>query len=98
MPVSSWLKLEIANSLYVSYPVYNHNYLFAEVIQWQIHSKLEKRLGPDYLFNPGTAALMKEYFYKDGEYYHWQEKPERFTGKGLNIEEYFEWCSGAVVP
>ena len=81
----------IANSMYISYPIYNHNYLFAEVIQWQIHNELEKRLGPDYLFKPETATLMREYFYKDGEYYHWQEKLGRFTGKGLDIEGYVEW-------
>lgn len=82
---------EIANSMYVSYPVYNHNYLFAEIIQWQIHHELERRLGADYLFNPETARLMREYFYRDGEYYHWQEKLGRFTGKGLDIEGYFDW-------
>ncbi|NQV03037.1 MAG: hypothetical protein HQ542_10345 [Bacteroidia bacterium] len=84
----------LANSMYVSYPIYNHNYLFAEIIQWQIHNELENRLGQDYLFKPETAALMQEYFYKDGEYYHWQEKLGRFTGEGLDIEGYFEWCSG----
>jgi len=83
----------IANSMYVSYPVYNHNYLFAEVIQWQIHHELERRLGPDYLFKPETAALMQEYFYKDGEYYPWEEKLRRFTGKGLDIEGYMEWMN-----
>lgn len=82
---------EIANSMYVSYPVYNHNYLFAEIIQWQIHNELEKRLGPGYLFNPETASLMQEYFYRDGEYYTWQEKLRRFTGKGLDIEGYMGW-------
>ena len=81
----------LANSMYVSYPIYNHNYLFAEIIQWQIHNELEKRLGPDYLLKPETAALMQEYFYKDGEYYHWQERLGRFTGKGLDIEGYMEW-------
>ncbi len=81
----------LANSMYVSYPIYNHNYLFAEIIQWQIHHELEKRLGSDYLFNMETAALMQEYFYNDGEYYHWQEKLERFTGKGLDIEGYMDW-------
>jgi len=84
---------DIANSMYISYPVYNHNYLFAEVIQWQIHHELEKRLGPGYLFNPETAALMREYFYKDGEYYHWQEKLGRFTGNGLDIRGYFDWIN-----
>jgi len=82
---------EIANSMYVSYPVYNHNYLFAEIIQWQIHNELEKRLGPGYLFNPETASLMQEYFYRDGEYYPCQEKLRRFTGKGLDIEGYMDW-------
>ena len=84
---------EIANSMYVSYPVYNHNYLFAEVIQWQIHNELRKRLGDDYIFNPETASLMQEYFYKDGEYYHWQERLGRFIGKGLDIEGYVEWLN-----
>jgi len=83
--------VNLANSMYVSYPIYNHNYLFAEVIQWQIHNELEKRLGPDYLFKPETATLMQEYFYKDGEYYHWQERLGRFTDKGLDIEGYFDW-------
>lgn len=87
---------EIANSMYVSYPVYNHNYLFAEVVQWQIHHELEKRLGPGYLFKPETAALMQEYFYKNGEYYHWQEKLGRFTGNGLDIRGYFDWLAGSA--
>ncbi|MBE0648298.1 MAG: hypothetical protein IH596_10990 [Bacteroidales bacterium] len=86
---------EIANSMYVSYPIYNHNYLFAEVIQWQIHNELRKRLGNDYIFNPETAALMREYFYKNGEFYHWQERLGRFTGEGLNIEGYFDWITGS---
>ncbi|MBC8436054.1 MAG: hypothetical protein H8D88_00670 [Bacteroidetes bacterium] len=83
----------MANSMYVSYPIYNHNYLFAEIIQWQIHNELERRLGSDYLFNPETAALMQEYFYKDGEYYPWQEKLSRFTGKELDIEGYMDWIT-----
>lgn len=84
--------VSLVNSMYVSYPVYNHNYLFAEFIQWQIHQELENRLGSDYLFNPQTAALMQEYFYKDGEYYHWQDKLKRFTGKELDIAGYMNWC------
>ncbi|MBC8315819.1 MAG: hypothetical protein ISR57_07265 [Bacteroidales bacterium] len=84
---------KIANSMYVSYPIYNHNYLFAEIIQWQIHNELESRLGSNYLFNPETASLMQEYFYKDGEYYHWQEKLSRFTKKGLDIEGYMDWIT-----
>ena len=87
---------EIANSMFVSYPIYNHNYLFAEVIKWQIHNELRKRLGNDYLFNPQTAALMQEYFYKDGEYYQWQEKLKRFTGKGLDTEGYVKWCKDEI--
>jgi hypothetical protein len=81
----------LANSMYVSYPVYLHNYLFAEIIQWQIHNELKNRLGDQYLFNPETAKLMQEYFYKDGEYYHWQERLGRFTGEGLDIEGYMNW-------
>jgi len=53
----------IANVMYVSYPVYQFNYLFAEVIQWQIHRELKRRLGKDYLSNPETMQLMKRYFY-----------------------------------
>jgi hypothetical protein len=83
----------LANAMVISYPVYNHNYLLAEIIQWQIHQELEKRLGPDYLFHPETAALMQQYFYHDGEYYHWLERLGRFTGSGLNIEGYFEWLN-----
>ncbi|MFH1160782.1 MAG: hypothetical protein V1733_07530 [bacterium] len=84
----------LANSMYVSYPVYNHNYLLGGIIAWQIHTELEKRLGPNYLFNPETAALMQQYFYKDGEYYHWLERLGRFTGKVLDIEGYVEWLQG----
>jgi hypothetical protein len=83
--------ISLANSMYVSYPIYNQNYLLAEVVQWQIHSELKKRLGPEYLSNPKTAEFMREYFYKDGEYFHWAEKLRHFTGKELDIEGYFEW-------
>ena len=75
---------------YVSYPVYEQNYLIADIISWQIHEYMEKEYGKNYALNPNTGNYLKEKLWKDGELYHWQSRVVRATGKELDLNGYLK--------
>jgi hypothetical protein len=80
----------LTDNMIISYPVYMHNYLFSEIIAWQVHDALQKRFGKDYPFNPATGDFLKEKLYRDGEYYPWQEKLKHATGRSLDVTGYLK--------
>ncbi|MEI6456815.1 MAG: hypothetical protein WCO93_11055 [bacterium] len=75
----------LTDNMIISYPVYMHNYMFAEIIAWQVHNALAKKFGRDYPFKSATGEYLKEKLYRDGEYYYWQEKLKHATGRTLDV-------------
>ena len=76
--------------IYVSYPLYLQNYLLADMIACQIHQTLKEKFGDDYAFNKNVGPYL-ETFYKDGEYYTWQNRLIKGTGKELDIKAYLNY-------
>jgi peptidyl-dipeptidase A len=76
---------------YVSYPVYEQNYLIADIISWQVHEYMEKEYGENYAMNPEVGSYLVEKLWKDGEMYSWQSKVERATGKELDLKGYLKY-------
>jgi len=80
--------IPFANIIHVSYPIYVQNYLIADILSWQIHENLEDRFGPAYVFDHRVGAFLKEYFCANGEFYPWQKRLRKATGKELDIDGY----------
>ncbi len=76
---------------YVSYPVYEQNYLIADIISWQIHEYLEKEYGENYATNINVGNYLKEKLWKDGQLHNWQYKVEKATGKEPDIKGYLKF-------
>jgi hypothetical protein len=76
---------------YVSYPVYEQNYLIADIISWQIHEYLENEFGEDYVINPKVGDFLKENLWKNGELYSSQYKIKKATGKELDLPGYLKY-------
>jgi peptidyl-dipeptidase A len=75
---------QITSSFIVSYPVYMHNYLFAEMIAWQLHKALKDKFGDNYVFDKRTGPYLIEKLYKDGEYFSMQKRLLNATGEPLD--------------
>lgn len=75
---------QITSSFIVSYPVYMQNYLFADMIAWQIHKALKDKFGDNYVFDKRTGPYLIEKLYKDGEYFSMQKRLLNATGKTLD--------------
>jgi hypothetical protein len=75
---------------YVSYPVYEQNYLIADIISWQIHDYLSENFGKEYAFNKNVGKFLIENCWKDGELYDWRDRVKRSTGKDLDLEGYLK--------
>ncbi|MBN2571457.1 MAG: hypothetical protein JXA68_04960 [Ignavibacteriales bacterium] len=88
-PIGSSLNLS-ENIIYVSYPVYLQNYMLADIISWQVHSKLEEVFGKEYGFNKDVSNYLIKYFYSSGEYFPWQERLLNGTGKELDVDGYLK--------
>jgi hypothetical protein len=78
----------IVDMIYVSYPLYIQNYMIADVISWQVHTALEEKFGPEYIFDPQVSVFLKEHFYQNGELHHWQMRLKNATGKELDLDGY----------
>ena len=77
--------------MYVSYPVYYQNYVFAAIVALQVHKTLEEKFGKDYMFNKEVGPWLVENLYADGEYKFWKDKLKAATGKQLDVEGYFSY-------
>ncbi len=86
--------LELATQLYVSYPVYEHNYLLADIISWQIHRNLRDKFGDEYVFDPGVTEYLKMYCWESGEIHDWQERLRSATGRDLDTISFFRSIFG----
>lgn len=73
---------------YVSYPIYEQNYLIADIIAWQVHEYLENKYGENYVFNLNVGGLLKEKLWRNGEFHDWQKRIQIVTGEKLNIKGY----------
>lgn len=82
---------DLNNIMYITYPLYLQNYLLADIISTQIHSTLMEKFGEDYVFNKEVGTFIIKYFYKDGEYFPWQERLKQATGRELDIVEYLNY-------
>ena len=78
----------IVDIIYVSYPLYTQNYIIAEVLSWQVHETLKEKFGESYISNPAVGDFLKENFYKDGGFNHWQQRLKNVTGKELDLDGY----------
>ncbi len=78
------------NITYVSYPVYLHNYFFADIISTQIHNHLKSVYGEKYLFNNKVGNDLINYLYSSGELLPWYEKMKRMTKDDLDIKGYLK--------
>lgn len=81
----------LKNIIYVSYPLYLQNYLLADIVACQIHNTLEEKFGKDYAFNKEVGAYLIQHFYSKGEYYDWNKRLEKGTGKALDINSYLDY-------
>ena len=79
------------NIMYVSYPVYYQNYVFAAIVALQVHKALEKKFGKDYMFNKDVGPWLVENLYSDGEFKFWKDKLKIATGKEFDVEGYFAY-------
>jgi hypothetical protein len=75
---------------YVSYPVYEQNYLFADVVSWQIHQYLKNKFGDKYFLNAKTGKFLVDKLWKEGEQTSWRERLKKATGKDLDIKGYLK--------
>ncbi|MBU2553612.1 MAG: hypothetical protein KKF98_04070 [Bacteroidetes bacterium] len=57
---------------YVSYPVYEQNYLIADIISTQIHGYLKMAYGESYFLNPKVGAFLKTKLWVNGELFDWR--------------------------
>jgi hypothetical protein len=81
---------DLATVMYISFPVYQHNYIIADIIAWQIHEDMFSRFGENYIYNQEIARYLKENYWQNGELYNWQERLVRVTGKELDVISFFE--------
>ena len=91
-----WSK-DLATVLYVSFPVYQHNYIIADIIAWQIHQDMLTRFGENYIYNQEIVGYLKENYWQNGELYSWQERLINATGKELDVKSFFEHKMGQVI-
>jgi hypothetical protein len=75
---------------YVSYPIYEQNYLIADILMWQIHNHLAQKFGKDYENNKMVVEYLKAQLWKDGELFNWQEKLKALTNKEFDIDGYLK--------
>lgn len=80
----------LATIMYVSFPVYQHNYIIADIIAWQIHQDLLTRFGKNYIYNQEIAGYLKENYWQNGELYNWQERLVKATGKELDVRSFLD--------
>ena len=87
--------LNLVQLAYISYPVYIQNYLFANILSWQIHSYLRKTYGDNYTNNSETTKYFINNLWSPGELFDWQTKLQKATGSKLDVEGYI-YSSGQL--
>jgi hypothetical protein len=60
--------MNIATPLIVSYPIYAHNYLIADIVSNYIHNELLRKYGIRYTFNKDMVHYIIETYIAEGEY------------------------------
>lgn len=73
---------------YISYPVYEQNYLIADIISWQIHDYLRNQYGEDYALNSQVGEYLKIELWQNGELRDWKNRILTATGKELDVKGY----------
>jgi hypothetical protein len=80
----------LATIMYVSFPVYQHNYIIADIIAWQIHEDMASRFGENYIYNQEIAGYLKANYWQNGELYNWQERLVKATGMELDVRSFLD--------
>ena len=83
-------ELSLVRLSYVSYPVYEQNYLFADIISWQIHENLKANFGNKYYKNINIKEYLINNFWSDGEFLEWKKRIIERTGNNLDVAKYIQ--------
>lgn len=86
----SFIPYELTNAYIISYPVYMHNYMFAEIIAWQVHKALREKFGDNYMFDKRTGKYLIDMLYKDGEYFSLEKRLLNATGKKMDYVQFIK--------
>ena len=84
------LKPNLIMFQYVSYPVYEQNYLIADIISWQVHDYLQLIYGEKYVFNKEVGEFLKTKLWSSGELLNWEQRIINSTGRGLDVKGYLK--------
>jgi oligoendopeptidase F len=74
-----------ADSFYSIYPVYLHNYVFADLVASQVHATLRRELTEPY-GNRDTFSWLAERLYRPGVAQHWRTQVIDATGSDLDAQ------------
>lgn len=83
-------QLSLANTIFMDYPIYMHNYFLAEMIGWQVHDALKQKFGEGYVFNNQVGRFLIDNLYKNGMIKEWQGILKGATGKNLDIDGFLK--------
>ncbi len=75
-----------ASAFLLDYPIYQHNYIIADMIGWQVHAALLAQLGDKAYANADIAPWLQAQFFGPSESLEWQTKMQRATGKPLDVD------------
>ena len=82
--------LPVNYSVMVTRPVYEHNFLIAKIMAWQIHHSLKNRFGMEYALDKDVAAFLVQTLFADGETGSWQERLKAASGRELDLKGYLQ--------
>ncbi len=80
----------LANTIFIDYPVYLHNYFLAEMIGWQVHDTLKHKFGESYVFNNRVGRFLIDNLYKNGMLKDWQGILKSATGRNLDVDGFLK--------
>ncbi|MCP5061708.1 MAG: hypothetical protein GY936_04490 [Ignavibacteriae bacterium] len=83
-------ELSLVKLGYVSYPIYEQNYLFADIISWQIHENLKANFGEKYYKDLNIEEYLIKNFWSDGEFLEWKNRVERGISNDIDIAKYIQ--------
>lgn len=83
-------KSNLISLSYVSYPVYEQNYLIADIVSTQIHGYLKRVYGDDYFLNPAVGTFLKASLWKSGELRDWRQRILQATNMDLYDNSFYE--------
>jgi len=73
---------------YVSYPVYEQNYLIADMVSWQVHRYLKNKFGQKYFLNKQVGEFLANKLWQNGELTTYELRIKNATDQRLDIQDY----------